>query len=379
MTRKLLEWEHIRNKHVGPQALLGIVRQKFWPLGGKVEANQTVFNCIACRRAKPIVYQQIMGDLPRDRIDPIGGPFHRTGVDYAGPITVHYKGRGSKPTQVYLAIFICFATKAVHIEVVEDLTTAAFISALRRFVAIRGLPMVIWSDNATNFVGAIRHLKELYDLLSSETHWDAVYEWCRDERRIEWKRIPARSPHYGGLWEAGVKSAKHLLTRTVANARLTIHELLTVVAEISTVLNSRPLISLTMNADDEHPLTPGHFLVGKALVAMPEPNFKEPVMSYSDRWKVVTSLKQLFWKRWSTEYLQTLQQRYKWAQQGRVPKIDDICLLVDNNSPSRRWALGRIIQLFSGKDGKARVAEVRTATGLFKRAITQLCPLPTEQ
>lgn len=294
MTKSLFEWEHVRNKHVGPQALLAIVRQKFWPLGGKVEANRTIYKCVACRKARSITFQQVMGHLPLDRIQPGERPFNRTGVDFAGPVMVHYKGRGTRPTQAYLAIFVCFATKAVHIEVVEDLTTTAFIGALKRFVAIRGAPWIIWSDNATNFVGAARQLKELYDYFNDEVHWDAVYAWCRDNRRILWKRIPSRSPHYGGLWESGVKSAKHLLTRTVGNARLTIHELLTVVAEISAVLNSRPLIPLTMNPDDEHPLTPGHFLIGAPLVAIPEPNLEVEEVTHGERWKIVTALKQSF-------------------------------------------------------------------------------------
>lgn len=378
LARSLFKWEHENNNHIGPQALLAIIRQKYWPMGGKVEANKTVFRCIPCRRARPVTFQQVMGSLPNDRIQVMERPFYRTGVDFAGPVMIHYKGRGTRPTPAYLSIFVCFAVKAVHIEIVEDLTTASFINALKRFIAIRGSPCVIWSDNATNFVGAAGQLQQLKENFSKTAHWDAIYEWCRDNKHIEWKFIPPRSPHWGGLWEAAVKSAKYLLVRTIGNAQLTIHEMLTVVAEISAVLNSRPLIPLTMNVSDERPLTPGHFLIGGPLVSMPEPDAEVNVVSYKERWKLVTALKQSFWKRWSTEYLQTLQQRYKWQKQGRSPRINDVCLLVDKNSPSHRWVLGRITQLFNGADNMPRVAEVCTPTGTFKRAITQLCPLPVD-
>ena len=108
------EMVHIENKHCGAQTLLGIMRQRFWPLKGKVTARATFHRCINCSRAKPALLNQVMGDLPATRVTP-ARPFINTGVDYCGPITVHYKLRGKRPHKAYIAVFCCFATKAVHL------------------------------------------------------------------------------------------------------------------------------------------------------------------------------------------------------------------------------------------------------------------------
>lgn len=378
LTRSLFIWQHFRLHHAGPKALLVNIRQRFWPIGGKIEATRTVFGCIVCRRAKPITFQQVMSPLPKERVNAVGRCFQVTGVDFCGPILIHYRGRGNRPTKAYIVIFVCFATKAVHIDVVEDLSTDAFLKALKRFIALRGCPKVIWSDNATNFVGASRELADLRTHFTDQTHWDSVYEWCRDHQRLEWRFIPPRSPHWGGLWEASVKSAKHLLVRTIGKATLTVLELQTLLAEVGAVLNSRPLVPISMDPSDGQPLTPGHFLVGAPLTSLPEPDLADANLSYTKRWKLVTALKQVFWKQWSREYLQTLQQRHKWQKHQTEPKKDEVVLLVDTNLPSQQWIMGRIAELYPSNDGIVRRVLVKTSTGEYERAITQLCPLPLE-
>ena len=139
-----------------------------------------------------------MGDLPFYRVENNVNAFERAGVDFAGPILIHYKLRGKRPTKAYLAIFVCFLTKACHIEVVTDLSSAGFISALKRFFARRGLRTDIFCDNATNFVGASNELKELMHTIHNEDNKTMLLNECT-KQGVNFYFIPPRSPHFGGL------------------------------------------------------------------------------------------------------------------------------------------------------------------------------------
>jgi len=143
-----------------------------------------------------------------------------------------------------IAIFVCFVTKAVHIEVVTSLTTDAFLAALRRFIARRGKPRTICSGNGTNFQGAANELLAIYKMLQSTSQMATVLEFLATEG-YEWKFIPPHGPHFGGLWEAAVKSMKHHLRRTLGSQLATYEELCTLLAEIEACLNSRPLCALS--------------------------------------------------------------------------------------------------------------------------------------
>lgn len=153
-----------------------------------------------------------MGQLPIERITP-DIVFSRVGLDYAGPMLVKY-GHVRKPTLVktYICVFVSLTVKAVHLELVSDLTAEAFIACLRRFVARRGRPEKIWSDHGSNFVGASRQLRELFDFLRQQELEQVVFDFCSSQG-IQWDFVPERAPHFGGLWEAAVKSLKkHFIT-----------------------------------------------------------------------------------------------------------------------------------------------------------------------
>mgnify|MGYP004579188501 CR=1 FL=1 len=167
-TTALVRFLHEINSHAGAQATSAFLRQRYWVINARKVVRKVVRSCIFCFKQKPVLSSQLMGDLPYYRVSGSVHAFERVGVDFAGPIMIHYNIRGKKPTKAYLAIFVCFLTKACHIEVVSDLSSSAFISALKRFFACRGLSSDIFCDNATNFVGASRQLAEL----SMETHPD---------------------------------------------------------------------------------------------------------------------------------------------------------------------------------------------------------------
>ena len=376
LVKLLFTMLHEENKHCGATALLAIMRQRFFPIRGKITARAVVQKCVKCTRARPKLCQQIMGNLPEDRVTP-ARPFIRTGVDYCGPFNIHYKVRGKKPTKAYIAVFCCFVTKAVHLELVTDLTTEAFIGALKRFIARRGRCQHIFSDNATNFTGAKNKLSELEESIYSKDGQEKIIT-ASSSKGIHFHFIPPRSPHFGGLWEAAVKSAKSLLKNVIAKESLTHEELETVIVEIEAILNSRPLTPISNDPSNLEVLTPGHFLIGEPLTAQVDYRASPINASRLDHWKLVSTLKHKFWKRWSTEYLNELQQRHKWKTQSTNLKAGDMVLIKDDNIPVMKWPLGRIIEVSNGRDGFVRVAEIKTAKGVIKRLIHHLVLLPID-
>ena len=191
----LFKYDHVCLGHCGPTLLLSHTGTRLHVLGARRLARYICSHCTTCRKAAARVETQKMGQLPPARITP-SPPFSVTGIDYAGPFTLK-RGHTRKPVLVkaYLALFVCFATKAVHLEIVSDLTTEAFLAALRRFVSRRGLPTEIHSDNGTNFVGARNDLAELYRFLSSDTTSSAIHSYLLTNR-VSWHCIPERAPHF---------------------------------------------------------------------------------------------------------------------------------------------------------------------------------------
>ncbi|GFV50707.1 integrase catalytic domain-containing protein [Trichonephila clavipes] len=265
------------------------------------------------------------------------------------------------------------STKATHLEVVSDLTTEAFLACLRRFIARRSKPSVIWSDNATNFKGARNILNEWNEICTHKSNRIQIFS---AEEGIEWNFIPPASPHFGGLWEANIKSMKRILLRVAKSAIMNFEELTTLMAQIEAVLNSRPLSPLSSDPNDLNPLTPGHFLTNCAISSFPEPYTASDSLSYHSRWKLVQSLRDKFWNRWSTEYLTHLQTRAKWSEQNPNLMENQLVLLKDPNTKPLDWPMGRILEVFPGSDGLVRVVNVKTSTGILKRAITKVVPLP---
>ncbi|XP_043865270.1 uncharacterized protein LOC122757385 [Drosophila mojavensis] len=299
--RHYVQFLHVQHYHAGSKALVALIRLQFWIINARDLARSIV------RR-----------------------PFAHCGVDFCGPVNVYLRIQGKAPRKAYIAIFVCFATKAVHIEVVSDLSTDAFLAALRRMIARRGLPVDIFCDNATNFTGASNQLKEL--------------------RTYFFKQENQQAPHFGGLWEAAVKSAKGLMTRSLMNARCTFEELDAITAEVEAILNSRPLTPLSSDPSDLSALTPGHFLVGDSLRALPEHNIEDEQLKSLDRWRWITGIKQYFWRRWLTDYFNELNVRHKWTKPSPSISIGDMVLIHEDNVPSQKWIMGRITATIPGRD-----------------------------
>ncbi|GFS73468.1 integrase catalytic domain-containing protein [Trichonephila clavipes] len=265
--------------------------------------------------------------------------------------------------------------KTVHIELVSDLTSQAFIAALKRFMARRGKCAKLFSDNGKNFVGASNEIKKLLEIVRKPDEKLANYLAAEG---IEWKFIPARSPNFGGFWEAAIKSCKYHLKRVVNGINLTYEELLTVTVQIEGILNSRPLCPLSNNDDDFQVLTPAHFLINRSLNSLEEPNLTKCKESNLKKWQKITRIVQLMWKFWSRNYLNQLQQRGKWMFEKNNVKIGDLVLIIEENLPTYKWALGRIVELYYGEDKKVHVVKIKTQYSTCKRAISKICVLPME-
>ncbi|XP_011874449.1 PREDICTED: uncharacterized protein LOC105565671 [Vollenhovia emeryi] len=268
LTKRIIIQQHLRYMHAGVQATMAAVRELFWPLSLRSTTRKILLNCIKCFKVKPVISEALMGSLPPGRVT-ASKPFSHCGVDYAGPLVLREgKRRNARNHKAYVAIFVCFATKAVHVELVSDLTSEALIAAFKRFISRRGKPSHIYSDNGTTFVGAQNQLKELFDFLNKEQVLDDVKQFFRLQQ-TSWTFIPPNAPHCGGLWEVAVKSVKYHLTRVVGRAHLTFEEMQTILCEIESILNSRPLTALSADPNDLSYLSPGHFLIGTTMNSLP--------------------------------------------------------------------------------------------------------------
>ncbi|XP_063979913.1 uncharacterized protein LOC135163937 [Diachasmimorpha longicaudata] len=304
LARLLISQAHLRTLHGGTQLTLRQLRTAYCILGGRAPVRSFILKCVKCARQRGIRAQQLMGQLPPAPLTPARA-FLNTGVDYAGPISLRsWKGRGHKSYKGWLAIFVCMTTSAVHLEVVSDYSADAFLAAYRRFSSRRGIAHTLFSDCGTTFLGADRELRRLFLAGSSESRQLAQ---LLIQDGTQWSFNPPSAPHFGGKWEAAVKSVKYHLTRTIGEDLLTFEELTTLLAQVEAVLNSRPLEPLTDDPDDCSALTPGHFLIGQAPTTLPEPSLENLNISRLSRWQLIQRKLQGFWKRWCTGYLQRLQ------------------------------------------------------------------------
>ncbi|XP_067208442.1 uncharacterized protein [Linepithema humile] len=375
LTLLFIRHAHHATLHGGPTLMRSYLLRGLWILGAATRVRQVARQCVRCARYKSEVGQQRMGQLPPERVKP-ARPFASAGVDYAGPIQLRtFKGRGRGTTKGYICLFVCLVTKAVHLEAVTELTTAAFLAAYRRFISRRGHCSLLLSDNGRNFLGADAELRRLFKA-ASEFHKDVSAYLANDGTK--WRFIPPYAPHFGGLWEAGVRSVKHHLRRLLGDRTLTYEELSTLLCQIEACLNSRPLTSLSSDPSDLVALTPGHFLVGEPLTGLPEPAPTDASCNPVNRWHLLSNLRNHFWSRWSREYLHQLQQLTKWQSQRPNLAKGDLVLVVDEILPPAKWPLGRVIGVTTGPDGLVRVAEVRTARSTLSRPIVKLCRLPID-
>ncbi|XP_055543032.1 uncharacterized protein LOC129728608 [Wyeomyia smithii] len=342
----LIQSYHKLHLHAAPQLLLTLLRQRYWIIGARNLARRLVHSCIICFRARPRMLEQFMAGLPSSRTIATR-PFAVTGIDYWGPILLKPTHRRAAPGKAYVGVFVCFSTKAVHLELVPDLSTPKFIQALRRFVSRSGLCSDLHSDNGRNFVGANNGLR---DLVSSKTHHDAIAAEC-NQHGIRWHFNPPRASHFGGLWKAAIKSAQKHFVRVRGTHTLAYDDMTTLLCQIESCLNSRPIVPLSDDPTNFEPLTPGHFLTGSCLKSVPDSDLSKISSNRLRQWHLVQKLFQNLWKRWLLEYLSTLQPRTKWCNPPFQLQTGQLVILRNNNIAPIQWPMARILQDHPGPDG----------------------------
>lgn len=359
--------------HVGASELFIILRQQYWVLGARNLVRSIVFKCKRCFMLRRQTSQQLMANLPTERVQQ-HRPFFNSGCDFAGPLTIKMTNcKRPRVCKAYIALFICMSTKALHLELVSDLSAEAFIAAFKRFISRRGKCCNLYTDNGTNFHGARRILSEMTQMLLNETtNADIAASIAKDG--TSWHFIPPSSPHFGGMWESNVKSVKLHLKRVVGSTLLSFEEMYTVLVQIEAILNSRPLCAISDH--DLNPLTPSHFITGEPLTAVPEPNYLATPLNRLKHYKFLQHMVQGFWKRWSAEYITSLQQRPKWQNKSQNLAIGDLVVLKEPNIPQAKWLLGRISEVHPGPDGCVRVVTIKTEKSSYRRPVTKIARLP---
>ena len=376
IVKRYVQQAHEYTMHGGIQLMLSHLYRQVWITQAPRIATKIFRNCVKCARYNARTGNQQMGDLPAHRLSP-QRPFAVTGLVYAGPIPVLFsKGRGAKSTKGYVAIFICFVSRATHIEIVSDLTSEAFLAAYARFSARRGVCARLYSDNATTFRGAATELKQMFIETSDFVKGIAGQLALQG---TQWSFIPPRAPHFGGLWEAAVKSFKCHFNKIIGDTKLTFEELSTLSAKIEACLNSRPLCPIHSEPSEPAALTQGHFLIGSSCLSPPEPVDLTNKWNLRQRWTLITQLRNSFWDRWRKEVLHHMQQRNKWLKIQQNFQLGDLVLMKDELTPPATWPLALITEIHPGKDNLVRAVTVRTASGTFVRPIVKIIKLPTEE
>ena len=373
LTKLIIQAEHLRLLHAGPTLLMSSLNHRYHIVGGRRVVRSITRSCVICRHKSQKPKPQMMGQLPTERVTP-DIVFENVGEDYAGPIYIKY-GHVRKPTVVkaYICVFVSLSVKAAHLELVSDLTSEAFISTLRQFIARRGKPSLVWSDHGSNFVGAQKDLKQLAEFLEDQKTQNSISQFCASQK-IVWKFIPECSPHFGGLWESCVKSMKYHLKRVLSGVKLTFEEYTTVLTQVEACLNSRPLVALSCDDDGCDALTP-HFLIGRSLEALPDSAFSYRTVTLLRRWHLCQSLVRHLWQSLSADYLTSLRKYAKWHKPTPNFSVGDIVVVNEDGMIPTTWPLGRVIEVFTGKDGLVRVVNVKTKSGVYKRPVHKLALL----
>lgn len=195
-----------------------------------------------------------------------------------------------------MSLYLFVAIKAIHLEIVSDLATDAFLNAFKRFTSRRGKPTNVYSDNDKNFVGANKKLEKCRELFDQEQRRRDITDFT-DSQGIRWHFIPAHVPYFGELWERVVKLFKTYSYKTTIKVPLTFKEVSTLMSQIETILNSSPLTALTNDANDLSYLSPGHFLIGNTLTSYPEVDLTDTKINRLSRWQLLEQIRQHFWKR----------------------------------------------------------------------------------
>ncbi|XP_028412002.1 uncharacterized protein LOC114534734 [Dendronephthya gigantea] len=360
VTQLLLRHYHEKvTHHQGRQITHGAVRQAgYWVINGNKEVARMINACVTCKKLRGRTLTQHMADLPVDRVE-AHPPFTNVGLDVFGPWQIQVKklrGRAASAKRWGL-VFTCLCSRGIHIEILHSMDTNSFICALRRFFAIRGPATILRCDCGTNFVGA----KSELDGALKEMDAGRIEKYVVDQG-CEWKFNPPHASHFGGVWERQIGTIRRVLNAMllkIGAAQFDDELLLTLMAEVTAIVNNRPIATVSADIDDPLPLSPSMLLTMKQKPLLPPPGiFVREDLYARKRWRRVQYLADQFWSRWKREYLQNLQTRPKWNERERNLFDGDVVLVKDKDLHRNDWSMGKVIESIKSEDGEARKAKV---------------------
>ena len=355
---------HEKIHRQGRQITHGAIREAgYWVIGGHRMVAALIESCVTCKRLRGAMMTQFMANLPPERME-TSPPFSNVGFDVFGPWEITTRRlRGSLGNaKLWGLIFTCLSSRAIHIEILETMDASSFICALRRFFALRGPVMKLRCDHGTNFVGGKSQLDDaLLEMDQTQIQKFTAEHIC------EWIFNPPHASHFGGVWERQIGTVRRILDAMlleIGRAQLTHELLVTLMAEVTGIVNSRPIATIPSDADEPQLLTPAILLTLKTRPLMPpQGHFVQQDLYARNWWRRAQYLADQFWIRWRRQYLQNLQSRSKWQNRERNLSVGDIVLVENENAHRNNWLLGRIVQVTKSADGKVRSAKVATARG----------------
>ncbi|XP_058811174.1 uncharacterized protein LOC131676064 [Topomyia yanbarensis] len=370
VTTLIVDWYHHQFRHANRETVTNEMRQRFEVAKLRSLVQRVAKNCTRCRVFKATPKSPVMAPLPEERLEPYVRPFTYVGLDYFGPVYVKV---GRSQAKRWIALFTCLSIRAVHMEIVHNLTTESCVMAVRRFVSRRGSPAVFYSDNGTCFQGANRQLQE------EITRRNEALATTFTNAQTKWKFIPPAAPHMGGAWERLVRSVKSAIGSSLDHPRKPNDETLeTIIYEAEALVNARPLTYIPLEYEEQESLTPNHFLLGSSTGNKIEPAEVLKHATLRSSWKMAQYIVGEFWKRWVREYLPVITRRSKWFEETKELAKGDLVLVV-NGTKQNQWTRGRIVETVVGRDGRIRQALVRTASGIIRRPATRLAVLNVDE
>lgn len=362
---------HNANYHAKTGYLHSVLKERFIIPQGRNQIKKAIRKCTKrkCVDPRPLVQQE--APLPSLRTDD-PSPFKSVSVDLFGPMIVHHKCEfhecpHPREQSVHGALFTCFHSRAVHLEVVDSTGTESFINAFRSFTARRGIPTTMYSDNAKGFKAASKEVRALYRSIN----WNKIKE-DGTKKSIDWFFSTEKAPHQNGLCERLVRTVKTPLRIAIGAARLTKNQLAITLTEIEAVVNNRPLCLTTNSPEDLIPITPMELVNGRKLDQLPDPNNRKNVTTFQHLWRKRQAILNQFWKRWHNDYLMSQNIRKIWKSPTSENLIDKLVLIREDNLSRNEWKIGRIAETIPSKDGLIRNVVVKTQSSTLKRPVQKL-------
>ena len=432
LTMKLILYFHLEVMHGGVDKVLAALNQEFYLPNGTRTVKSMIYRCVKCRMHKKQVQHQLMGSIPMENVTP-SPPFYHVSCDAFGPLQIkHQPGKRTRLNadgeerpggKAWGIIFVCRATRGVHIEVASSLSAEEFLMCFRNFVATRGLPRSVLTDNGTNFKkggdmcvsltsaeltkqlraackskkananaakvinkylrrdSEMESMQEAIDYVESKYKGQQVIFLKGKGDLLKFSLSPCYSPWFNGLAESEVKVVKSHLVKIIRTVLLNAAGLHSVLKRIEAVINSKP-IAVTKSDDNSRPLviTPAHFWASRPLVALPSgpiPKTNGQAVELTKRAIMMDQLVEKCWEVVQNKHFNELKSRHKWFKRVENPQVGEVVLLKDKNSSVNCWPKAVITKIHPGKDKIVRVVTVKNSLGhTHERAMTEVVTLP---